>query len=162
MNAMVGRRTLLLAVGLIACCSAPPEGLSEQDEARVYGRVLSASRSALGLSGALVVHPFRAVAQDGGGGPTARLDAFEYEPAEPLRLLAEDDDAVALCEPNAAGACEGTSYLVLSEVLRTGPRDAAVVVLYVDRRATGRPRSIVVRLRSGVEGWYVAGTEPAA
>lgn len=127
----------------------------------MYGNVVSAARSALGLPDDVVVHPYRAVAEDSAGRPVARLDAFEYEPAVPLRLLAEGDSTVGLCEPNARGTCEASSYLVLSEMRRIGPRDAIVVALFMDRGAVARQRFLVVRLRYGREGWHVADMAPA-
>jgi hypothetical protein len=150
---------LFLALVAASCAGHPPDYLTDQAEAAVYGAVLEAARLELHLPDTLVVHAYLASAVDSAGHPGMALDEFdfEYEASAALRLLEESDSTLGLCSPGATGRCREPAYLVLSRVLRFAERDAMVMVIATDEQAaTARVLRVLLRYRG--ESWSVAGT----
>ena len=150
---------LTACITLLACSPMPPERTSDADDAALYADVVEAAAHALAHDSRIVLHPFLAVATDSTGAPRMNEIAFEYEPSAALAMLARQDTAVATCEPEHHGGCDG-DYLILSQVARTGPRDAVVFVRAMDDAR--KPRQVVVRLRYSREGWLVTGAQASS
>ncbi len=158
------RRGLLVAgvaAAALACGSTAPAELTDAEEADVYRRILTTIARDHPESHGTVLHSYLAVARDSSESLTAELDAFEYQPSTMLQILASGDSTVTLCTPDERGQCPVPRYLVLSQLTRTGERDAVVVAIAVDREAPTRPPPLLVRLRHGRGGWTVSGVSPA-
>jgi hypothetical protein len=152
-----GRLLVTLALSLAGCASPPPDQLADPDEAELYGHVLEVARTELDLPDTIVIHPYLAVARDSAGNVTFQLDEFEFEPSAALRLLQLADGAISGCAYDAQGLCTTSSYVVLSQMVRLAERDAAIVVLAVDRSDARRHRQLLVRLRHQGGEWRVTG-----
>ncbi len=156
---------VLLVIGLaasaLACGNGVPAVLTDAEEAEVYRRILTTIARDHPGSHANVVHSYLAVARDSNEALTTELHTFEYQPSTMLQALAADDTTVALCTPDARGQCGVARYLVLSQLTRTGARDAIVVARTMDRAVASRPRALVVRLRHGRDGWAISDASAA-
>jgi hypothetical protein len=154
------RHSSIVVLGILnlfqGCGGSPPDYTSDEDDARLYADILALSRLELNITVPTYLHPYLAVARDEEGAPKADLSTFEYEPSAALELLRQRDSTVVLCRVHAQGMC-AEDYVVISQTVRLGERDAIVVVRSV--RGPGSVRALVVKLRYGNGTWNVSGSE---
>ena len=139
-----------LSSSLQSCTPIPSH--TDEDDALVLEKVVAAARGATDPEPRLSIHPYLAVATDSSGALLYDVTSFEYSPAKPLRLLADRDSTLNLCEPNAYGSCQG-NYIILSQVIHVSDRDVVVLITSMPSRT----KRLLVRVRFGRSGWVVSG-----
>jgi hypothetical protein len=156
----VMRHSWIAVLGILStlqgCAADSPAYTSDEEDAQVYADVVAVSRQELNVTGPMYVHPYLAVAVDDEGEPQVELSEFEYEPSAALELLRQRDSTVMLCQVDAQGMC-AENYVVISQILRVGERDAFVVVRFI--RGAGAVSGLIVKLRYGRGVWKVSASE---
>lgn len=163
MSALAISRCAFRATVILVCCAClqacragPPAYNSDEDDAAIYADVAAAARQAFSIDGRMSVHTYLAVARGGDGLPQQDLTAFEYEPSAALDLLVRRDTMLVFCQSNAQGVCHG-NYVVFSQIMRVGERDAFVIAHSI--RGPASTKRLLVKLRYLGSRWTVTDYE---